>query len=124
MYRGFLVAPEGRACGVEPGIAHVVVTGAAACLVFCIERRQDRDHTIGVITHRPVATDQVGVDVAQPGAAAFEPACGVEVEKNGAAADERLEVALELGGVVLPQGRKELPLATGPLEQRASRGEE
>ena len=61
-----------------------------------IEHPQRRDHLFNPVANRAVAADDVGVDVRQPhlvppGAPAVD-----QVEEDGAAADEGLDVARQM----------------------------
>ena len=53
------------------------------------------DDLVGPRDQHPIAADQVGVVVDEPCPFAFEAADGVQVEEDGAAAEKRLDVAVE-----------------------------
>ena len=84
--------------------------------MFVGQGTKRRDHGVGVVADRTVAADQIRIDVRQPDTAPFEPSRGVQVEEHRAAADERLDVAIEFVGIVAPEDRQQLPLAARPLE--------
>jgi hypothetical protein len=68
--------------------------------VLGLERRQGADHLSGLIAQRPVAADQIGVHVGQRDPRAGQPALGQQVEEDGAAPQERLDIAVEPRGVI------------------------
>lgn len=57
---------------------------------------------------------EVGIQVNQARAAAMEATCRVQIEEHCAASDERLDVPIERGGVMLG-------LAARPLQEGAGR---
>jgi hypothetical protein len=68
--------------------------------VLLLERRKGRDDRVCLVTHGPVAANEVRVDVCEPGSATVEPAFRVQVEEDGAAARERFGISIEVGRVV------------------------
>ena len=78
------------------------------------------DHLVGPRREHPVAADQIGVVVNEPRLTSGKASGRVQVEENGAAAEERLDVPVEGDGVVAAKRRKQLTLAASPLEQGPS----
>jgi len=87
--------------------------------VIGLELRQCGDDRLGPVAHLAIAADQVRIDVGEARAAAGQAARPVQIEEDGAAADERLDVGGEARGIPRPQRGEELPLAAGPFEQRS-----
>jgi hypothetical protein len=86
-----------------------------------LQRRKLRNDDFGTIAQRQVAADEIGIDVREMHRTAVENPRRVQMKEDGAAADERLDVSPELGGIVLRQRREQLPLAPCPFQQRARR---
>jgi hypothetical protein len=68
--------------------------------MLLLERRKGRDDRVCVVTHRPVAANEVRVDVREPGSTTVKAAFRVQVEEDGAAARERFGISIEVGRVV------------------------
>jgi hypothetical protein len=89
--------------------------GGGMTLRKSVEGRCDR---VRRIPYRLVATDQIRVRIDEEDVFAAEPASVVEIEKDGAAADERFDIPAEVSGVEAAQRRQELPFPAGPLQER------
>lgn len=87
-------------------------------LVPTREPRQRRRDLGGVVAHHQVAADEVEVAVGESGARLREAARRVQIEEHGAAADEWLEIAPELGGIERPERRQKLAFAARPFQER------
>ena len=115
------VRPQRGARRIEARITHVVVTGCAPCPVFGTERSQRLDHGIRVVAYDTVTANQIWIHVRQADSPALEPARGVQIEEDGTTANERLDIPIEVRGVVLAQHWQELPLPAGPFQKGAPR---
>ena len=82
------------------------------------ERFKRRDHGLGSISQRAVTANQIRIVVDEPRVPIREPAAVVQIEKDRAAAEERLDVAAEGVGIVLAENGEELPFAASPFQQR------
>jgi len=120
MPRGPLSArtSKARPHRVEAAVADLVITGAPARAMLLLQLVKRGGDGLRVVAHGTVAADEIRVEIDQPRRAPLEAACRVQIEENGAAADERLHVAVEGGGVVPAQSREELALPAGPFQQR------
>jgi hypothetical protein len=74
------------------------------------------DDLAGRVADGLVAADQIAIAVGQKDAMAREPARPEQVEKDRAAAEERLEVAAELRWIEAPERGQQLALAACPLQ--------
>ena len=113
------VAPE----RVELLVADGVEVPRAIHPVARLEGAQRLDDRLHIVADHAVAPDHIRVDVREVHLARVEQPLVVAVEKDGAAAEERLDVPAEAGRIVAPQGRQELPLAAGPFEDRPNHGD-
>jgi hypothetical protein len=86
--------------------------------MFLLQLVKRGDDGLRLVAHRSVTANEIRVEIDQPRRAPLEAACPVQIKENGAAADERLQVAMEGGGVVPAQGREELALPASPFQQR------
>ena len=73
------------------------------------------------VAHRFVASDQVGVRIDEDDIVVAQPAGAVQIEEDGAAAEERFDVCAELGRIKPAQLRQELTLTADPLQQGSHR---
>jgi len=105
---------------VEPGIAHFVVEVRPTRIVLLREPSKRGDHFVGARHQHAVTANEVGVVVDEPGLSAFEPAGRMEIEKDGAAAEERFDVALEGDRIESAERRKQLAFAARPFQQGTS----
>ena len=94
-------AGQKGALGVESPIAHVVVARVAELPVFLFQGFQCSDDLDRSVTDHPVAPDQVRVHVGETDRQARQPPEGEQVEKDRAAANERLEIPSEARRIVL-----------------------
>ena len=85
--------------------------------VLDFERCEGGDHLTGAIAQRSVAPDQIRVHVGECDAFPGQPALGEQVEEDGAAPQECLDVAVEPDRVEGRERRKKLALTSGPFEQ-------
>src|SRR4030095_11102548 len=85
------------------------------------EPLQRRHDPRGIVAHGAVTADQIAIAVGEHHTSAVQRARGVQIEEDGAAADEGLVVGAELPRVETPERREELPLAASPLEERTDR---
>ena len=86
--------------------------------MFLLQLVKRGDDGLRLVAHRTVAANEIRIEIDQPRRAPLEAACAVQIEEDGTAAGERLNVAKEGGGVVPAQSREELALPAGPFQQR------
>ena len=91
-----VVAPALATKRIEASIANLVVVCVAAPGVRGCQFVKRGCHRVGMIAHALIAANQIGIRVDQNHIPAFEPACPMEIEEHGAAAEEWFDVAVEL----------------------------
>ena len=120
---GVYVGRSTRARRVEAAVAHVVIAVCAPRVVLAGEIVERGDHVLGVVPHRQVAADQIRIEIEQLDALSRRGGpVRAEIEEDGAAAEKRLDVAIERRGVVMTKGRQQLTLAAGPFQKRTDHG--
>ena len=117
----WLASPCERS-GLKRSFPDLVVAGFPRGAVFTFQRGERRDDLLRLVPERDVASDQVRVDVRQPGAPTTESSPVEQVEEDRSAAEEGLDVAIEPGRVVATELREKLPLASCPLQEGADPG--
>ena len=88
---------------VEPFVAHCVVVRPPVALVRLCQPFEFTRDVVGVIADCFVAADQIRVRVDQDRIVIAQPSAAVEIEEHGAAAEERLDVAVEGGWIEAPE---------------------
>jgi hypothetical protein len=86
--------------------------------------RQQAHHVVELVAQRLITADEVAIAVGERGRGSVETPGAAQIEKHRATPEKRLNVAVEVGGIVLAERGQELPLAARPLQKRTCRGRE
>ena len=106
---------------VEPLVAHRVVVRASRRARAPPPAVELARHASGSIADRFVAADQIGVRIDQDHVVVAQASGAVQIEEHGAAAEERLDVAIERCGIETAQIRQELTFAAAHFSNGTGR---